>query len=287
MITKWGYRLPLTPTAKCHRPSHRAAHNGCIIGDVSYFSVIQLEGSVRDLRGCLSGVVGGSGWAGSRWVFQGSIGEQDGTAESGFYDGDRYENGTRMGKTVLYRYKQWPFAMIGPVEILWQPTPTPTRSTMGTEPMKKVWIRFHPGMFEEAWESIRTGVQGWYQQGTSSYLPESGSGSGPEGNEGKRGIRMKDLRGELCVFELMGPRSVLVLKGVLGLVKDQQVGGSSEDKGEEAEGMDVEQDEQKEEKDGREKKRFWNGMKSVQSSGQLSRGMVVGLKVHDPRLRWV
>lgn len=66
MTTRWSYRLAETPTAKCHRPAHRAAHNGCIIGDVSFNAIVQLEGKVEDLRGALSGVVGGNGWGGSR-----------------------------------------------------------------------------------------------------------------------------------------------------------------------------------------------------------------------------
>lgn len=177
---------------------------------------------------------------------------------------------------MLHHHKQWPLGMIGPAEVLWQPS-TPTAAT------KKVWIRFHPAMFPEAWEAIRCSVSGWYEQGSSS-----GTNRGEQGT-----IVMKDLRGDICAFELMGPRSASVLRGVMGLVKDQTLGSVAAAEKRDAMDVDLAQaaDEEDEENDGldlsTEKQRFWNGMRYVQSSGQLSEGMVVGLKVHDPRLRQV
>ena len=181
-----------------------------------------------------------------------------------------------MGKTVLHRYKQWPLGMIGPAEVLWQPSSSPGAT-------KKVWIRFHPAMFLEAWEAIRSSVSGWYDQGSSS-----GQKRGKDGT-----IVMKDLRGDICAFELMGPRSASVLRGVIGLVKDQAVGSTAGDQQPDSMDMEITQAMEQEDEEhfdqvgGSEKERFWNGMKFVQSSGQLSEGMVVGLKVHDPRLRQV
>ena len=242
MVTRWAYRLARTPTAKCHRPSHRAARNGCIIGDVSFYATIELEGAIQDLRGALRGVVGGSGWGGSR-----------------------YESGSRMGKTMLHHHKQWPLGMIGPIDVLWQPTPVPTMT-------KKVWIRCHPSMFLEAWEAIRNSVSAWYDQGSSS-------GKGTGSSETK--IIMKDLRDEICAFEMMGPRCSNVLRGVLGIAKERKTTSSSTGSGD----MQVDGQESDVGRGASPKERFWNGMRFTQSSGQLGEGLVAGLTVHDPRLR--
>ena len=190
----------------------------------------------------------------------------------------RYESGARMGKTMLHHYKQWPLGMIGPAEVLWQSSSTPTAR-------RQVWVRFHPAMFPEAWEAIRSSVSGWYEQGSSTT-----PGKGEPGT-----IVMKDLRGDICAFELMGPRSASVLRGVMGLVKDQTLRSDTSAVGPDLDTMAVDDDgflEGEQEDDPDEvpksaKKRFWTGMKYVQSSGQLSEGMVVGLRVHDPRLRSV
>jgi ribonuclease P/MRP protein subunit POP1 len=190
----------------------------------------------------------------------------------------RYESGARMGKTMLHHYKQWPLGMIGPAEILWQSSSIPTAR-------KQVWVRFHPAMFPEAWEAIRSSVSGWYEQGSSTT-----QGKGEPGT-----IVMKDLRGDICAFELMGPRSASVLRGVMGLVKDQTLRSDTSAVEPDLDAMAVDDDEilEGEQEDDPDevsksaKKRFWTGMKHVQSSGQLSEGMVVGLRVHDPRLRSV
>jgi hypothetical protein len=81
----------------------------------------------------------------------------------------------------------------------------------------------------------------------------------------------------------------------MGLVKDQTLRSDTAAVEPDLDAMAVddeeilqgEQEDDPDEVSDSAKKRFWTGMKHVQSSGQLSEGMVVGLRVHDPRLRSV
>lgn len=53
----WRFAIPLTPTDKCYRPTHRAASaRGCVAWDMSYMSTIGVEGVEDSLLGLLRGV---------------------------------------------------------------------------------------------------------------------------------------------------------------------------------------------------------------------------------------
>ena len=67
MINLWGYRLPLTPTLKSFRPAYRASRRKCIALDVSYFGIIELQGT-RDALVRLLGNMTGGAFAGQKWV---------------------------------------------------------------------------------------------------------------------------------------------------------------------------------------------------------------------------
>ncbi|KAF6219596.1 hypothetical protein HO133_004065 [Letharia lupina] len=53
----WRFAIPLTPTDKCYRPTHRAASlRGCVAWDTSYISTIGIEGVEPSLLGLLKGI---------------------------------------------------------------------------------------------------------------------------------------------------------------------------------------------------------------------------------------
>lgn len=53
----WRFAIPLTPTDKCYRPTHRAASlRGCVAWDTSYTSTIGVEGVEASLLGLLKGI---------------------------------------------------------------------------------------------------------------------------------------------------------------------------------------------------------------------------------------
>ena len=53
----WRFAIPLTPTDKCYRPTHRAASlRGCVAWDTSYVGTIGLEGVEASLLGLLKAI---------------------------------------------------------------------------------------------------------------------------------------------------------------------------------------------------------------------------------------
>ena len=70
-------------------------------------------------------------------------------------------------------------------------------------------------------------------------------------------MEIADLRGEVNIFEIMGPQANQVLRGALRAVPR-------------GEG---------------EFDQFWASLKDLQTSGAVPRNMIVGFTVDDPRLR--
>lgn len=69
-------------------------------------------------------------------------------------------------------------------------------------------------------------------------------------------IEIMDLRDAIKAFEIMGPKSSQVLSGALRLTKDTGAG-----------------------------KEAWKALSGLSSPSSIPRGMIIGLQVHDPRLR--
>jgi ribonuclease P/MRP protein subunit POP1 len=208
MENVWGYRIvgidnvrkarrltrkqARTPNRKSHRPAHRAAHSGCIIHDASYYSTVELSGDRDELLEILSSCTAGGTFAGSR-----------------------YETGGRMAEVTLHRYREWPAGMIGPAEILWRPQQTPStsdrkgkRKQVGNpveDSAKKrhLWIRIHPAIFDETHKTLVKAISSYYQRREARSA------------DGDIGVEMKDLRGTMNSFEIMGPRAVQILEGIL------------------------------------------------------------------------
>ena len=84
----WRFAIPLSPTDKCYRSTHRAASmRGCVAWDTSYMSSIGVEGVEASLLGLLRSVgveekmlvgKGGAKWRRGTRVWEGWVGERDG-----------------------------------------------------------------------------------------------------------------------------------------------------------------------------------------------------------------
>ncbi|KAG6900179.1 hypothetical protein C0993_001891 [Termitomyces sp. T159_Od127] len=257
MDNMWGYRLAVQPTEKSYRPSHRASVHGSIIHDASYHSIIELKGAETLLKRVL--------------------------------DASCDTNGPTAGsKRHDYRLCSYPFGLISPVTVLWKPLPLKSASIMSppqegdnekaypvpviqppmkrkrkskgkgkdkeqenstlpdTEILRVVWIISHPSTYQDVLSSIRTSasltLEAFRRENANKEVE----------------IEISDLRGQVNVFEIMGPKSNQVLRGALDPV--------SQDKREDF-------------------KRFWSQFTNMQTSAGMSRGTVVGFKVVDPRLK--
>ncbi|KAK4686639.1 ribonuclease P/MRP protein subunit POP1, partial [Tremellales sp. Uapishka_1] len=102
----------------------------------------------------------------------------------------RFESGARSVHTELYHFATFPRGLIGPVEIIWQP---------GKGEKRRVWMRIHPSIFVEVWDSLKLCLK----DGSTA--------------------TMKDLRLDLDAFEIMGPRAGKVLARVVKVCKSDLV----------------------------------------------------------------
>ncbi|KAJ7645420.1 ribonucleases P/MRP protein subunit POP1-domain-containing protein [Mycena polygramma] len=262
MENMWGYRLAITPTEKAFRPSHRASVHGSILHDASYQAIIQIQGPEKIVRTVLENCcdLQGPGPGAKRFL-----------------------PGARTIDTHIYEPAQYPFGLIGPATIFWRPTPkppdaqdTPQASTqpavVGSQKRAKgkgkaketpsvpldpdtvhrtAWIRTHPGTSDKVFAALRT---------SALLVLDAARKTVPQGTQlDDLGIELEDLSGQINAFEIMGPKSNQVLKGALSPVSQE----SREDF-----------------------KKFWASMTDLQTSGSIPRGMIVGFKVLDPRLKF-
>ena len=139
----------------------------------------------------------------------------------------RYLSGSRTLDTHIYKLGCYPFDLIGPTTVMWQPWKTDRppsnavriRSEKGkgkemaqetaieqTQPLRirSVWLRFHP--------CIHTDILDALKEAASKTLAEYKAGN-PATEELK--IEVIDRRHQFNIFEIMGPKSSQILRGVL------------------------------------------------------------------------
>lgn len=168
--------------------------------------------------------------------------------------------GARTLETHIYKCGAYPFNLIAPVTIIWkpvfsppdpsspgdpskasQPSATPQTSNptseaaSGSETRKRkrkgkeketssqsiphadisrtVWIRSHPAVFDDIFSALQTTA--------SLTLGAVRSTSADTGSKYVE-IELADLRGQVNVFEIMGPKSNQVIKGALTPVAEDK-----------------------------------------------------------------
>ncbi|TFY68580.1 hypothetical protein EVG20_g3505 [Dentipellis fragilis] len=267
MENMWGYRLAVQPTEKSFRPSYRAAVHGAILHDASYYSLIQVTGPEHVLKTLLESCCDPQGpGPGSK----------------------RYTNGVRACDITMYRPNSYPFALVGPVSLMWRPVDPPAETdkaqadtnvagpTNGGKKKKKkgkkkdnqgtsastqpqptgdnvsrtVWIRCHPTVFKDAYLTLKIA--------TSTTLEVLKKSS--EHMDKEYEVELANLSDSVNAFEIMGPKSSQVIRGALT--------------------PDFNTETRK------EFKKFWSSLNNLQSTGSLPGSMIIGFKVLDPRLNF-
>ncbi|KAH8886734.1 POPLD-domain-containing protein [Thozetella sp. PMI_491] len=129
----WRFAVPLTPTEKCYRPTHRAStREGAVAWDTSYMSTIGLYGSHTGIERVLKalGLAQASAW-GAR--------------------GQKWRAGSRKWSGHLSRQRRGLSGVIGPATILWNPEQP---SEPERDRQRQVFIRTHPSCFHELFEEL-------------------------------------------------------------------------------------------------------------------------------------
>lgn len=117
----------------------------------------------------------------------------------------RFEDGARVAEVLVHQPESFPRGLIGPAEVLWQPL---TQDKSPLNDARRIWIRIHSSIFEQVFSALKA-VSG------NILAEESLSKRG-------KALQIRDLRGELESFEIMGPKSGEVLRRVLRLCKSEK-----------------------------------------------------------------
>ncbi|KAI7280842.1 POPLD-domain-containing protein [Hortaea werneckii] len=259
----WRFAIPLTPSAKSYRPTHRASQErGCVAWDMSYMSTISLEGREDSLMGVLRGI---------------GVDEVGGKGER------KWRDGNRTLRDVWIREREEPRRPVAPVTIIWCPFAEArssglsgevgSSSEQGQKPRKRqLFIRVHPSAFFHVWEEV--------VRLAKVVKPE---------------VRVEDLRFELGSIEITGPGATEALLGALWPSEskkesDSMVNGTKDEKGGGSK-MDADIDQTSNSR-GRSKQvdiptsvgDTWRSLAGLTNPALLPQNALLGFEVQDPRL---
>ncbi|KAL1837849.1 hypothetical protein VTJ49DRAFT_3322 [Mycothermus thermophilus] len=176
----WRFAIPLTPTEKCYRPTHRAVgQKGAVAWDTSYMSTIGVYGTAGGIEHVLRalGLIQDSLWG---------------------VRGQKWRAGTRSWSGLLSRQVGDSRREIGPVTIVWNPEAPPSSGNGVTDPnppkksQRQLLIRTHPACFLELFEELLKLAK--------AQTPR---------------VHIEDLRFEIGSIELTGPGSTEAILGIL------------------------------------------------------------------------
>ncbi|CAG8814373.1 27705_t:CDS:2, partial [Racocetra persica] len=176
---------------------------------------------------------------------------------------ERYLNGKRQCSTFLYHYLMYPIHIIAPINLIWKPTFITNTSDEDNKVTRHVLIWIHGCAFDESFEALNTAI---------------------EKMELRCEISISNLQDEFLMFELTGPRSTALLQEVLDIADDSSTcaaSGSNIERSTDTEVMEV-----KKACINSEAHKAWTTLRDLRSSASLPPGVVLGLTVFDPRLRF-
>ncbi|EME49225.1 hypothetical protein DOTSEDRAFT_68104 [Dothistroma septosporum NZE10] len=176
----WRFALPLTPTVKSHRPTHKAANErGAVAWDTSYVSTIGLEGQQRSIQGVLQAL---------------GVASKATTNEFAGVKGARWLNGSRVWEGMVC-HREDPHRSLAPVTVIWCAFARDESPQTGIDTHKRrrsIFVRVHPAAFCELWDEIVR---------LSRVV--------------KPHVLVEDLRFELGSIQIVGPGATEALHGVL------------------------------------------------------------------------
>ena len=179
----WRFAIPITPTAKCFRVTHRASSmRGCVAWDMSYMGSIGGEGVKASLIGLLRGL------------------GVDETLLTG-KKGEKWRAGTRSWEGWI-RERGGESRWIAPLLIVWCAKELDTLASGAQSEKKekrmKLLLRIHPSAFLQVWNEV---------------LKVAKIQRPP--------VMIEDLRFEIGSIEITGPGAMEALIGVLHPVTDE------------------------------------------------------------------
>ncbi|KAI8588924.1 NUC188 domain-containing protein [Geranomyces variabilis] len=142
IVDMWGWKIPEQPNDKNFRAAYRAAKTHCLLNDVSYFQVVELEGPIEALNTLLVAI-------------------SDPTLPA--VGSARYISGTRQGSMHIHAHMQYPAAAIGPATFLWKPAEAGVST-------RTLWIWLHPAIHTLVWDELQAAGKATSGQDASSAI---------------------------------------------------------------------------------------------------------------------
>lgn len=178
----WRMSIPISPTMKSYRPTHRASTaRGAMAWDTSYMSTIQLEGSEESILG----------------LFR-ELGLDRKAVETGGTAFSKWLAGSRFADVWLYEPEGWPRKVIAPAMVVWEAKSEATDATsLGTKQSsskkaRAAMLRIQPSAFLALWKQLLVLAK-----------------------TQKPPVVLQDLRFEIGSIEMMGPASAEAIVQVL------------------------------------------------------------------------
>lgn len=242
----WRFAVPLSPTEKSYRPTHRArGARGAVAWDMSYMSTIQLEGTEAGLEGVLRavGVEGDEAWG---------------------VKGRRWRAGTRSLETWVFEVDERR-RPIAPVTLVWRARGVesaaakkdadadvemvdagdaekqkPKTSKQKKKPRERVFVRVHPSAFLQLWNDL---------------LKVSKQQNPP--------VMVEDLRFEIGSIDITGPGATEALIATLQPVTDDATEPPSDSP-----------------------EATWSSLLGVTNPSSLPQNALLAFSISDPRLHF-
>ncbi|ATY60904.1 ribonuclease P complex subunit [Cordyceps militaris] len=129
----WRFAIPLTPSEKVYRPTHRAqGERGTLVWDTSYMSTIGVYGHEAGLCRVLQRI---------------------GLVDDGYWNdrGKKWRQGTRSRSTVISREHHGRPRPMCPCTVVWNPQPAADDQS---RTQRQVFLRVHPSAFKEVFDKL-------------------------------------------------------------------------------------------------------------------------------------
>ncbi|KAH8420094.1 hypothetical protein KR009_005779 [Drosophila setifemur] len=133
MVDRWGHRLPLASCDKTYRACYRASAQHCLLQDISFYSCVELRGSLEALRQGFARLTSPECGLGI-------------TART-------FITGRREGSVELFEDSRYPLGALQRASFLWRP------GSEDLEAERTLWLWLHPSASEATLKQLLTVFQ--------------------------------------------------------------------------------------------------------------------------------
>ncbi|XP_002133798.2 ribonucleases P/MRP protein subunit POP1 [Drosophila pseudoobscura] len=132
MVDRWGYRLANASCDKTYRACYRASVQHCLLQDISYYTCVELQGSLESLRKGFARLT---------------------SPECGLSVTARtFLTGRREGSVELFADSQYPRGALQRASFMWRPL---EEGVTSTEDTRTLWLWLHPSAAQATVEQLQ------------------------------------------------------------------------------------------------------------------------------------